>query len=68
MTSNLPPTLRDLFPDLNEGDLSLAEQHLERYLIVVLRIFERVELGPQVDPLTGGAGTLSCNPPPFEAS
>lgn len=38
-----PPTLRDLYPNLNEEELSEVEDTLEQYLELVLRIFERVE-------------------------
>jgi len=37
------PTIRDLYPHLTDAELERAEDNLERYLIVVLRIFERLE-------------------------
>lgn len=37
------PTIRDLYPHLTEEELGRAEDNLERYLVVVLRIFERLE-------------------------
>jgi hypothetical protein len=43
MTSKKTPTLRDLYPHLNEEQLAEVEDTLERYLALVLRIFERLE-------------------------
>ena len=37
------PTIRDLYPDLNNEDLAAAEANLEQYLALVVRIFERME-------------------------
>jgi hypothetical protein len=37
-------TIRDLYPDFTEKELAMAEDNLERYLTLVLRIFERREL------------------------
>lgn len=56
------PTIRDLYPHLSATELAEAEDNLERYLALVLRIFERVvaEAYPQVDPLTQNNGTLPC--------
>jgi hypothetical protein len=59
---NNPPTLRQLFPELDEGQLVEAEQNLDRYLAVVLGIFERLH-NAQAGKLTGGTGTLGCTPP-----
>ena len=39
-----PPTIRDLYPDYTEQELAQAECNLERYLVLVLRIYERREL------------------------
>ena len=35
------PTIRDLYPHYTENELAEAEDNLERYLTLVLRIFER---------------------------
>jgi len=43
MDKNPIPTIRDLYPDFNEKELAEAEENLERYLVLVLRIFERLE-------------------------
>lgn len=43
MNNKTPPTIRDLYPDLNEGQLEEAEENLNRYIEIVLRIFERTE-------------------------
>jgi hypothetical protein len=37
-------TILDLYPQLTENELAEAEDNLERYLTLVLRIFERLEL------------------------
>ena len=57
--------IRDLYPHLSEKELAEAEDNLERYLSIVLRIFERVEseMSPQADQLTPTVGTLSSNSP-----
>lgn len=41
------PSLRDLYPEMNEAELRQAEENLERYLALVLRIFDRVRGDPQ---------------------
>ena len=38
-----PPTIRDLYPDYTEEQLQEAEENLERYIELVLRIYERRE-------------------------
>jgi hypothetical protein len=55
-------TIRDLYPHLNEAELAEAEDNLERYLMLVLRIFERLELEENTRPteLTPAAGAIPC--------
>lgn len=36
------PTIKDLYPHLNDEELKIAEENLDRYLALVLRIFERL--------------------------
>lgn len=43
------PTIRDLYPLLSEAELLEAENNIERYLALVLRIFERNEANPHAD-------------------
>jgi len=43
MDPNPTPTIRDLYPHLTENELAEAEHILERYLALVLRIFERTD-------------------------
>jgi hypothetical protein len=43
MDTKPAPTIRDLYPHLSENELAEAEQILERYLALVLRIFERTD-------------------------
>lgn len=65
------PTVRNLYPNLTEPELANAEANLERYLALVLRIFERVEsemTTSTADPLTPDMGTLVCTPPSSESS
>jgi hypothetical protein len=40
-------TIRGLYPQLNEEQLKEAEENLERYLELVLRIYERIQKDPQ---------------------
>ena len=40
-------TIRDLYPHLNEEQLKEAEENLERYLELVLRIYERIHNDPE---------------------
>jgi hypothetical protein len=39
-------TIADLYPRLKEAQLQEAEENLERYLELVVRIFERIEADP----------------------
>jgi hypothetical protein len=43
MDQKPPPTIRDLYPDLSEAQLAEVEDTWERYLALVLRIFNRLE-------------------------
>jgi hypothetical protein len=52
-------TIRDLYPHYTEKELAEAEDNIERYLTLVLRIFERREL-QNVGRLTEETGTLPC--------
>lgn len=36
-----PPTIRDLYPHFTEEQLAEAEEAIDRYLEIVLRVFER---------------------------
>jgi len=42
-----PPTVRSLYPDLNAEQLREAEDNLEQYLLLVLRIYERIRSDPK---------------------
>jgi len=54
-------TIRDLYPHLTEAELAEAEDNLERYLMLVLRIFERMELeASESDHLTSTTGAIPC--------
>ena len=44
MDKNPTVTIRDLYPHLSEKELEEAEDNLDRYLALALRIFERIEL------------------------
>jgi hypothetical protein len=35
-------TIRDLYPHLSDEDLEIAEDELERYLALVMRIYNRI--------------------------
>jgi hypothetical protein len=56
------PTIRDLYPQLNDEQLAEVEDTWERYLALVLRIFERLESqtdGPAVH-LTQDSNEIPC--------
>jgi hypothetical protein len=40
-------TLRGLFPDLTEADLSKAEANLDEYLALAFRIWTRLQVDPE---------------------
>jgi hypothetical protein len=64
-------TIKELYPALTDSQLAEAEDNLERYLALVLRIFERIgmETCSQADPLIFGTGTLgSCTAPGPQSS
>ena len=62
-----PRTLKELFPQLNDAQLTEAQGNIEQYLLLVLRVFDRLELDaerkPQRGTLTTATGTLPCTPP-----
>lgn len=37
------PTIRELYPHFTDEECVIAEENLRRYLLLVLRIFERLE-------------------------
>ncbi len=47
MEKEKKPTLRDLYPTLSDEELRQVEENLDRYLELVLQIFERLELNEQ---------------------
>jgi len=52
------PTIRDLYPHFTDEQLVEAEDAHDRYLAIVLRIFERLEL--EAAQLTPGMGAIPC--------
>ena len=58
-----PPIIRSLYPNLDAEQLREAEDNLEQYLLLVLRIYERIRSDPksyaQFRLLTGKTGTVS---------
>ena len=40
------PTLRELYPHFDEDQLKTAEESLDRYLEIALRIYDRICLDP----------------------
>lgn len=52
-------TIRDLYPHYSGEELAEVEDNLERYLTLVLRIFERREL-EKPGQLTDDTDTLPC--------
>lgn len=43
----LDPAIRDLYPTQSEDWLRKAEENLERYLSLVLRIYQRIQEEPE---------------------
>ena len=37
------PILRSIYPHLDNGDLSLVEDNLKRYLALAVRVYERLQ-------------------------
>ena len=60
------PTIRDLYPHFTDEQLAEAEDAHDRYLAIVLRIFERLEL--EATQLTAGTGAIPCSSSDSEAS
>ena len=60
------PTIRDLYPHFTDEQLAEAENAHDRYLAIVLRIFERMEL--EAGQLTAGTGAIPCPLSDSEAS
>jgi hypothetical protein len=58
MVTKPAPTIRDLYPHFTDEQLAEAEDAHDRYLAIVLRIFERLEL--EAARLTPGTGDLQC--------
>ena len=52
------PTIRDLYPHFTDEQLAEAEDAHDRYLAIVLRIFEHLEL--EAAQLTPGTGAIPC--------
>ena len=57
MEPEMTSTLRDLYPDITDEELEEAEENLQGYLDVVLRIYERLQA--EQPPLTDSDGTLA---------
>jgi hypothetical protein len=43
MQQNKPITIRDLYPQMSEEELAVAEANLKRYVAVVVRIYDRLK-------------------------
>ncbi len=56
------PTINDLFPELSGAELREAEDNLEQYLALALRIYQRIIADPvayaQFKALTGSGSTV----------
>jgi hypothetical protein len=66
MDTNPVPTIRDLYPHFTEQQLAEAEDNLERYLTLVLRIYERIQANSEsyahFRALTEKIRAVSCKP------
>ena len=56
------PTIRDLYPHFTDAQLAEAEDAHDRYLAIVLRIFERLEIeaAAQAGQLTPETSAIPC--------
>lgn len=67
MEEDAAPTIRDLYPDFTDAQLGEAEEKLEEYLVLVLRIYERICADPQAYAkfrrLTEKGNALTCKAP-----
>ena len=63
MDTKSTPTIRDLYPGLTDEQLAEVEDSLERYLALVMRIFERLEAesNAQTVHLTPIPDEIPCN-------
>jgi hypothetical protein len=65
MDKSPAPTIRDLYPHLNDEQLAEVDDTWERYLALVLRIFERLESGSGADApyghLTQNTDEIPCD-------
>ena len=52
------PTLRDLYPHLNDEQLAEVEDTFERYLSLAQRIFDRVQAESKAAHLTANANEI----------
>jgi hypothetical protein len=59
MDKNAAPTIRDLYPHFTDEQLAEAEDSFERYLTLVLGIFERREL-ERAGQLTEDSDEIPC--------
>jgi hypothetical protein len=59
MDNDSSPTIRDLYPNYTEQELTEAEDNLERYLKLVLSVFERREL-EKAERLTENSDGIPC--------
>jgi hypothetical protein len=61
------PTLRALYPHLTDEELRVAQDTLEQYIALVLRIYERVAADPagyaHLRSLLGTDGTVQSGTP-----
>jgi len=64
------PTIRDLYPHFTDEQLAEAEDAHDRYLAIVLRIFERLqsEAEAQASQLTPATGAIPCEVSASESS
>ena len=61
------PTIHELYPTLTGDQLREAEENLDQYLSLALRIYERLIADPETyahfRTLIGTGGTLGCTTP-----
>lgn len=67
MDKDSAPTIRELYPHLSDEQLREAEDNMEQYLALALRVYERIAADPaayaQFRTLTASTGTVRCTRP-----
>jgi hypothetical protein len=59
MKPNEPITIRDVYPQMSDEELSIAEANLKRYVAVIVRIYDRLQAEGKSWPLPDAPRNLT---------